>query len=109
MAFAGRSGRAGAGINPGQHTVPEGAMTNFAHFHFAAPGWLWLALLGPLALALLFRYATTARREELRRMVTPHFAEQLTASHSPARRWLKNVLLLVVIALAGVALARPQW
>jgi Ca-activated chloride channel family protein len=84
-------------------------MTNFANFHFAAPGWLWLALLGPASLALLFRHAAGARRDELGRMVAPHFAQQLTVSHSPARRQLKNGLLLAAFALAGIALARPQW
>ncbi len=84
-------------------------MTNFANFHFAAPGWLWLAVLAPITLALLQRYAEKARREELARMVASRFAGQLTASHSPGRRWFKNGLLLAAFALAGVALARPQW
>ncbi|HEY1788766.1 MAG TPA: VWA domain-containing protein [Verrucomicrobiae bacterium] len=84
-------------------------MTNFANFHFADPAWLWLAVLAPVSLALLYRHAATARREELERMVAPHFARELTASHSPARRRFKNGLLLAAFALAGIALARPQW
>lgn len=84
-------------------------MTNFANFHFADPAWLWLAVLGPLALGLLYRHAASARREELGRMVAPHFARELTASLSPARRRFKNGLLLTAFALAGIALARPQW
>ncbi|HTV42395.1 MAG TPA: VWA domain-containing protein [Candidatus Sulfotelmatobacter sp.] len=84
-------------------------MTNFANFHFVEPAWLWLALLGPIALVLLYRHAAEKRRQELERMVAPHFAQQLTTSHSPARRQFKNGLLLVAFALAGVALARPQW
>lgn len=84
-------------------------MTNFANFHFARPEWLWLAVLAPIALALLHRHAANARREELERMVAPHFATELTSSHSPARRRFKNGLLLAALALAGVALARPQW
>ncbi len=82
---------------------------NFGHFHFAEPGWLWLAVIAPLLLALLHRHARRARRVDLARMVTPHFAQELTASHSPARRRFKEVLLLATIALAGIALARPQW
>ncbi|MDE3067260.1 MAG: VWA domain-containing protein [Verrucomicrobiota bacterium] len=82
---------------------------NFAHFHLAQPGWLWLSGVVPALLALMHRHAANARREELARMVAPHFAQALTASHSPARRRVKNGLLLGATALAGVALARPQW
>ncbi len=82
---------------------------NFADFHFAEPRWLWLAAAAPVLLALLHRHAATARREQLARMASPHFVQELTASHSPARRRFKNVLLLAAFALAGLALARPQW
>ena len=82
---------------------------NFADFHFAEPRWLWLAAVAPVLLALLHRHAALARREQLARMASPHFVEQLTTSHSPARRHFKNLLLLAVFALAGLALARPQW
>ena len=78
-------------------------------FHFAESRWLWLAAVAPVLLALLHRHAATARREQLARMASPHFVGQLTASHSPARRRFKNVLLLAACALAGLALARPQW
>jgi Ca-activated chloride channel family protein len=82
---------------------------NFADFHFAEPRWLWLAAVAPVLLALLHRHAAHARRKQLARMASPHFVEQLTASHSPARRQFKNILLLAAFALAGLALARPQW
>jgi len=82
---------------------------SFAGFHFAEPRWLWLAAVAPVLLALLHRHAATARREQLSRMASPHFLQELTASHSPARRRFKNGLLLAAFALAGVALARPQW
>jgi Ca-activated chloride channel family protein len=42
-------------------------------------------------------------------MASPQFVKQLTASHSPARRQGKNILLLLAFILAGLALARPQW
>jgi len=35
--------------------------------------------------------------------------EELTRSHSPARRALKQAALVVVVAGMGFALARPQW
>ena len=81
----------------------------FADFHFAEPRWLWLAAVAPVLLALLHRHAANARREQLARMASPHFVTELTASHSPARRRFKNVLLLAAFAFAGLALARPQW
>ncbi|HEX7570855.1 MAG TPA: VWA domain-containing protein, partial [Verrucomicrobiae bacterium] len=82
---------------------------NFADFHFAEPRWLWLAAVTPVLLARLHRHAANARRAQLARMASPHFVEQLTTSHSPARRRLKEVLLLLAFAFAGLALARPQW
>ncbi len=82
---------------------------NFADFHFVEPRWLWLAVIAPILLALLHRHAAQARRKQLARMASPHFVEQLTASHSPARRFFKNILLVAASALAGIALARPQW
>jgi len=82
---------------------------NIADFHFAEPRWLWLAVAAPVLLAWLHRHAATARREQLARMASPYFLKELTVSHSPGRRRFKNFLLLAVFAIAGLALARPQW
>jgi len=82
---------------------------SFTGFHFAEPRWLWLAGIAPVLLALLYRRAAGARREQIGRMASPQFVEHLTASHSPARRLGKNILMLLVFILAGLALARPQW
>jgi Ca-activated chloride channel family protein len=82
---------------------------NLAGFHFAEPRWLWLALVAPVLLALLNQYAAVKRREQLARMASPNFVRQLTASHCPARRRFKNMLLLLACIFAGLALARPQW
>ncbi|HEV2692422.1 MAG TPA: VWA domain-containing protein, partial [Verrucomicrobiae bacterium] len=82
---------------------------NFTGFHFAEPRWLWLAVVAPVLLALLQRRAASARRDQLARMASPQFVTQLTASHSPARRHGKNILLLLTFLFAGLALARPQW
>jgi Ca-activated chloride channel family protein len=84
-------------------------MLNFAHPHFAEPNWLWLALLGPVALIGLHRYAAWARRRDLSQVASPHIADELTRSHSPGRRGFKQALLVLGIACAGLALARPQW
>src|SRR6266478_4279138 len=81
----------------------------FAHPHFAEPRWLWLAVLGPLALAALQRYSAWARKRQLAQIASPHFVEELTRSHSPTRRAIKNSLLVLAVAAIGLALARPQW
>src|SRR5688572_17482613 len=82
---------------------------NFAQPHFAEPRWLWLAVLGPLLLLALQYYAAQARRRQLAQVASPDFLANLTRSHSPARRGLKNVMLVLGIAGIGLALARPQW
>lgn len=82
---------------------------NLADFHFAEPRWLWLAVVAPVLLAMLHAHAARKRRGQLARIASPHFVQELTASHSPARRSLKNFLLLLAFVFAGLALARPQW
>ena len=82
---------------------------SFAHPHFAEPRWLWLAVLAPLAVWLLQRYAAWGRKKQLALFSAPELAENLIRSHSPARRALKDLLLVLAIAGMGLALARPQW
>lgn len=82
---------------------------NFANPHFAEPLWLWLALLGPVAVVALQRYSALMRRRQLARIAAPEFVTELTRSHSPARRILKEVFLALSVGVIGLALARPQW
>jgi len=82
---------------------------NFDHPHFAEPLWLWLALAAPLLLLALQRYAAGARRGQLAKIASPHFVAELTRSHSPLRRVIKQILMLLSVTALGVALARPQW
>jgi Ca-activated chloride channel family protein len=77
--------------------------------HCAEPRWLWLAVVAPLLLGWLHSQAGRARARQLARMASPQFVAALTESHSPARRRLKEWLLMAAVALAGLALARPQW
>ena len=67
---------------------------SFAAPHFAEPRWLWLAVLGPLLLLALQFYAARARRRQLAQIAAPEFVANLTRSHSPVRRAIKNVLLV---------------
>lgn len=84
-------------------------MMETAQAHFAEPRWLWLAVAGPLLLIALQRYAAWARRNQLAAIASPRFLADLTRSHSPGRRALKDGLLVAAVALLGLALARPQW
>ncbi|MBI5388456.1 MAG: VWA domain-containing protein [Verrucomicrobia bacterium] len=82
---------------------------DFAHPHFAEPRWLWLAVLTPVLVVLLHRYAVWARRRQVAQFATAQVLGQLLQSHSPARRACKNALLVLTVAGVGLALARPQW
>jgi Ca-activated chloride channel family protein len=84
-------------------------MMDFAQPHFEAPRWLWLAVVAPVLLAWLQWRAAAKRKSQLAQIASPRFVEELTASHSPSRRALKNFLLLLAFVFAGIALARPQW
>jgi Ca-activated chloride channel family protein len=82
---------------------------NFSHPHFAEPRWLWLAVLGPILLFALQRYSAWRRERQLQEIVAADFVADLTRSHSPIRREIKDLMLVVAVAVIGLALARPQW
>ena len=84
-------------------------MTWFVNPHFAEPRWLWLAVLGPVLLVALQRYSAWQRARQLARLAAPELLHRLTASYSPLRQGVKNVMLALAVAGAGLALARPQW
>src|SRR5690349_13154032 len=93
--------------NPGEYALSPDTMSSA--MHFAEPRWLWLALFGPLLLAGLQVYSWLARKRQLAEIASPGFIHQLTQSHSPLRRAIKNLLLVLTLATIGLALARPQW
>ncbi|HYG24648.1 MAG TPA: VWA domain-containing protein [Verrucomicrobiae bacterium] len=76
---------------------------------FAEPGWLWLALAAPVLLVTVMRYAAWARQRQLQTLASAQRLPELTRSHSRSRRAIKNILLVLVAILMGIALARPQW
>ncbi len=82
---------------------------DFTNPHFAEPRWLWLALAAALLLVALHAYAARARRRQLARFAAPEMLPDLTRAHSPARRALKHLLLVLAVAGIGIAMARPQW
>jgi Ca-activated chloride channel family protein len=82
---------------------------DFRHPHFAEPVWLWLAVLAPVALFLLNDRAAWARKKQLALFAAPELLPALVRSHSPLRRAIKNLTLLLCVIAIGLALARPQW
>ena len=82
---------------------------DFTHPHFAEPVWLWLAFLGPVGVLALHRYAAWARARQLGTFAAQSLLPNLLQSHSPARRAIKQILLISAVAGLAVALARPQW
>jgi Ca-activated chloride channel family protein len=82
---------------------------DFTDPHFAEPAWLWLAVLGPAALLGLQAYASRLRLRQLEHLASSRFLASLLESVSPARRRMKQGLLLLALAGLGITLARPQW
>jgi Ca-activated chloride channel family protein len=82
---------------------------DFRHAHFAEPGWLWLAVLAPVAVSLLQRHAANARKKQIALFAAPELLTDLLRSHSPVRRVFKNFMLVLGAVAIGLALARPQW
>ncbi|MBN2161497.1 MAG: VWA domain-containing protein [Pontiellaceae bacterium] len=68
---------------------------------------LWLTALIPLLIAasLLIR----ARTRRLTRLANPELWRVMMPGYSPRRQWVKNFIRAFAIALAILALARPQW
>jgi Ca-activated chloride channel family protein len=73
------------------------------HIHFEQPLWLWIGALCCAAAAGLLARAGSLRRRASARLAGPRFA----TSVSPGRRLIKQALLLVGLAAAFTALARP--
>jgi Mg-chelatase subunit ChlD len=82
---------------------------DFTNPHFAEPRWLWLAWMAPGLLLLLLPYAARARRRQMAAFAAPDLHESLLRSHSARRRVVKNLLVILIMAGLGLALARPQW
>jgi Ca-activated chloride channel homolog len=76
---------------------------------FAEPIWLFAGLAVIAALLGLYRRFDLRQRAALAEFASHHLLAKLTASFSPGRRQVKRALFAAAIALAFVALARPQW
>ncbi len=70
---------------------------------------LWLLLVVPPALALFFWWGERVRRKLLTQFVESRLLAGLTVGLSLTRRKIRYALVLLALALAIVALARPQY
>ena len=75
---------------------------------FAAPVFLWLAVLAPLALALVFAADGARRRTLIGRLGEAPTVARMMASASPRRRRAKAILFAAAVVLLLLAAARPQ-
>ena len=75
---------------------------------FGAPMWFWALLTIPI-LAVLFLRSEQRAIVRLREFVSPRLLPQLSATVNRARRAVRFGFLMLGLALAIIALARPQW
>jgi Ca-activated chloride channel family protein len=75
---------------------------------FASPAWFFALLLLPVVAGL---YAWAWRRNDalIAKVVAVRLRSQLAGAVSRGRRLFKALLILVVLALAILAMAQPQW
>ncbi len=76
---------------------------------FAQPLWLLAGLAAGIGLALFFRFLNGQRLAALERFAAHQLIGRLTGNISPARRRIKNLLVIFAVFLAFAALARPQY
>jgi Ca-activated chloride channel family protein len=76
--------------------------------NFGAPNWLWAFAILPL---LVFLYVRAERRSaiKLREFVSPRLLPQLAGNVDRVRRAIRFAFVLLALALAITALAKPRW
>jgi len=76
---------------------------------FEHPHILWLLLVIPPAMILLFWLATRQKQKLLAQFISARLLPALTSGISPARRKWRFAFLILAVAFLIVALARPQY
>jgi len=76
--------------------------------NFGAPIWLWALAILPL-LALLYAQAERRGAIKLREFVSPRLLPQLAGNVDRVRRAIRFAFVLLALALAIIALAKPRW
>ena len=77
--------------------------------HFENPNILWLLLVLPPALAVFFWWAERERQRLVAQFINARLLPALTVGVSATRRKIRAACLVLAVAFAIVALARPQW
>ena len=76
--------------------------------NFGAPNWLWTLAILPL-LVLLYAQAERRSSIKLREFVSPRLLPQLAGNVDRVRRAIRFAFVLLALALAIGALAKPRW
>src|SRR5437667_7360064 len=76
--------------------------------NFGAPIWLWALAILPL-LVLLYAQAERRSSIKLREFVSPRLLPQLAGNVDRVRRAIRFAFVLLALALAIGALAKPRW
>src|SRR5438128_2775948 len=76
--------------------------------NFGAPNWLWALAFLPF---LVLLYARAERRSaiKLRQFVSPRLLPELAGNVDRVRRAIRFAFVLLALALAIIALAKPRW
>ncbi len=75
---------------------------------FGSPNWFWALTILPLLAALYFR-AQRLSAIKLREFVSPRLIPQLAGNVDRVRRAIRFAFVLLALALAISALAKPRW
>src|SRR5947207_11878210 len=76
--------------------------------NFGVPNWLWTLAILPL-LVLLYAQAEPCTAIKLREFVSRRLLSQLAGNVDRVRRAIRFALVLLALALAILALAKPRW
>jgi Ca-activated chloride channel homolog len=76
---------------------------------FEHPNILWLLLVIPPPMVLLFWFANRQKQKLLAQFISARLLPTLTTGISPARQKLRFAFLILAVAFLIIALARPQY
>lgn len=76
---------------------------------FASSSWLWALPAGLIVFIMLYLRTAAARQRIFRLFAGARGGFHASASYSPMRQRMKEVLALAAFSLLVLALARPQW